>query len=50
MKIIFKIIISLIINYAFIMFLVKINKYSFISYILGTLQMGLYLGISEYIE
>ena len=50
MKVILKFIISIIINFAIIMILIKTKQYNFVSYILGTLQMGLYLTISEYIE
>lgn len=47
-ELLLKILISVILNFIFIIFLVKIKHYEFPSYILGTLQMGLYIGICEY--
>lgn len=47
MKLILKIIIAIIFNFAFTLFLIKINQYNFISYILGTIQIGIYLIICD---
>lgn len=47
-ELLLRFLISAILNFAFIIFLVKIKHYEFPSYILGVLQMGLYIGICEY--
>ena len=43
-------ILAIIVNLAFILLLVQLHQYNFISYILGAIQMGIYLIIVNYID